>query len=207
MLPSGLQPIPLGIVSPPSTCSRPAIAVEAVERPASRTVIVSQRACPEPALRIARAVVHPGPRRSDLGDPARRAVRTQVHEPAAGSEQPALVAVDRCDRADGLADVVGADRNEVAVVVHAVAVDASSEDVDVQQLVAAGIPARPFAELGLAGRAGDGTAVHDRLHDALRHAAVDASSFAIGARIACESIPPETTFASNPFWSRQRVAV
>jgi hypothetical protein len=78
-----------------------------------------------------------------------------VGEAPVGGEHPALVAEHRCDRADGPGQVVGANRDQGSVVLDAISVDPPGEDVDSQQLVAAGVPPSPLAELVLVGRACD----------------------------------------------------
>ena len=138
----------------------PAVPVEAVERAAALAVVVGQAAGPEPALRVAGGVVQPGSGRRDLGDGAPAPVRAQVDDVAPGGQQPAVVAVDRGDRADGSGDRVRRDRDQVAVRGDPVAMDTPGEDVHPQELIAPGVPAGALAERGLLRRAGDGCAGH-----------------------------------------------
>jgi hypothetical protein len=132
------------------------VAIESIERPAERPVIIGQRASPEAALGVARRVVHPGARRCDVGDPLQRALGRQVGEAPASGQQPPLVAVDGRHRADGPGQAVAPDGDEAPVIADPVAVEAAGEDVDAQELAVLGVPASPFAEDRLAGRARDG---------------------------------------------------
>ncbi len=98
------------------------------------------------------------------------------------------------------------DASEIAVVVYQLAVDAAGKDVDPEELATASVPSSPLAEFGLLGCARH-SAVHN-LFGPVGQWSIPASSWVPAAeRIACESMPPEMTRASNPFCSRQRVAV
>ena len=136
------------------------VPIEAVERSASDTVVIGQRARPEPALRIAGGVVHPGPGRGDVGEREQRAGRRQVGEAQTGGEQPPLVALDRRDCAHRSGHPIGANGNQIALGVDPIAVDVAGQDVHPQQFVPAGVPPGTFAELVLIGRAGNGVARH-----------------------------------------------
>ena len=91
------------------------------------------------------------------------AVGCQVDEAAPGAEQPPTVSFDWRDHPDGPRQLVDTDGDQRTVVVDLVAVDPPGQDVHPQQLVATCVPPHSLAELGLLGRAGDGTAVLLRL--------------------------------------------
>jgi hypothetical protein len=129
------------------------VGVEPVEAAAAGAVVVGLRAGPEPALGVARRVVHPRPRGGDVGDRVQRAIQGQAGEAAVGGEQPALVAEHRCDRADRARHAVAADRDQGPVVLDAISVDPPGEDVDSQQLATPGVPPSPLAEFVLVCRA------------------------------------------------------
>src|SRR5262245_34761081 len=82
-------------------------------------------------------------------------------EPATGGQEPAVVALDRDDRADGAGQPIGLDQVEGSVRFDAVAEDAAGIDVDPEQLVAPCIPARALAEEGLLVRPRPGSRRHD----------------------------------------------
>ena len=188
MAPSGLQPSPLAIVRPLEHLVDASVALEPVEGAAALVVVVGQAAGPQPSLRVTRRVVHPCPRRGDLGHVAQHAVRGQVCKPSPSCEEPSLVTLDRRDRADRARQAVVANRYERPVVADRVAMHAPGQDVHPQQLAPATIPSGALAEHVLFGRARGRVARHRmpsrglRLHDedahsgAIRHAPSDMSS-------------------------------
>ena len=152
---------------------------------------------PEPALRVAGAVVHSGPRLGHLGEREERAIRPQIGEALSGGEQPTVVALYRCDRAHGPGHLVAGDGEESPARSDQVSIDAPGEDVHAEQLPALRVPSRSLAEERLLGRAGKCGG----------QAGAPACVWPTApARIACESMPPATTRASNPFCWRQRAA-
>ena len=149
-------PIPFGMVSPSSTCStRPSgRAGRAHRHPRGgrrRGVPAQIRPCGSQAASFSRL-----PGAHDVGHGRERPVLGQVDEPAARPPAPS-----RRRPATGASapTVPGTSYvrtgTSAAVVGDPVAVDPAGQDVDAQQLVAAGVPAGAFTELGLLGRAGD----------------------------------------------------
>ena len=164
----------------------PSLPVEPVEGSAPGTVVVGQRAGPEPALRIARGVVHPRPGRRDLCEAPQLAVGREAGEPQPRGQQPPLVVLDGRDRTDGPGHLVRANGDQGAVVGDEVAVDTAVQDVHAEELTPASVPAGPFAEEVLVGRAGDGSA---RCAGATRRASAGHSACSIAR--ATRALPPD----------------
>ena len=96
------------------------------------------------------------PAGDDFGERTYGAVGGEVDETAVGGDEPAFVAVDRRDGADGCGDVVAATVDDLTGVVEPAAQHEPVDDVDRQELIATSVPTRALAENALFGGAGHG---------------------------------------------------
>ena len=129
-----------------------AVQLQAVQGPGARRLVVGHRAGPEPTDGVARAVVHPhvGAPRLGLSQLVHHAELVDVDVAGARGEHPPTGG-RRGDRAHVAIEGDGLLRHQEAVGVELGAVEAGAEDVDPQQLVGLGVPARSFGELSRRG--------------------------------------------------------
>ncbi len=84
---------------------------------------------------------------------------SEVDEATPGPEYPAVVPLDGSDRPDRSRQLVDPDALDQAALAEQAPGDPSGQNVDCQQLAAAGVPPNALTELGLLGIAGDCLAV------------------------------------------------